>query len=456
MNGLQKKYGLFTAIAMIVGIVVGSGIFFKTEGILELTGGNMPIGLIAFIVGGMIMIISANAFAIMANKYEKVNGLIDYAEATCGKNYAYILGWYSAVMYYPAMTSVLAWVSARYFCELLGIENAATSTECLLFSGVFLIVAFVLNILSPKIAGKFQISTTIIKMIPLVLMAVIGTVVGIMNGNTAEGFKTIEIVGEKPIFSAFFGALVSCAFAYEGWIVTTSINSEIKNAKKNLPIALTIGSLIVVVLYVLYYIGVTGGATIKELSEGGSIIAFTNIFGGSIGKILTGFIVISCLGTLNGLMVGCCRSFYGLAANNRGPKPEAMKEISPATNMPYNSAIVSLLLCALWLVYFYGANLVPDPWFGENFSFDSSEVPIITIYVFYIPMLINLMKKHPELSFGKRFILIPAAILCSVFMLYAMIDKLRMTFLYFLIILAVCIAVGLLFHKSKDSSNKKK
>ena len=68
MNGLTKKYGLFTAIAMIVGIVVGSGIFFKTENILSITGGNMPIGLIAFLAGGLIMVISANAFAIMANK----------------------------------------------------------------------------------------------------------------------------------------------------------------------------------------------------------------------------------------------------------------------------------------------------------------------------------------------------------------------------------------------------
>lgn len=454
MNGLTKKYGLFTAIAMVVGIVVGSGIFFKTESILAITGGNMPIGLIAFIVGGLIMIICANAFAVMSTKYEKVNGLVDYAEATCGKGYAYMLGWYSAVMYFPSLTSVLAWVSARYFCELIGIENARASSECMLFAGLFLILAFVLNTLSPKLSGKFQVSTTIIKMIPLLLMAVIGTVVGLTNGNTVESFKTISVVPEgNTVVGIFFAALIASAFAYEGWIVTTSINAELKNAKRNLPIALTAGSLIVVLIYICYYIGVTGGATITELSTGGSVIAFKNIFGTSIGKILTGFIVISCLGTLNGLMLGCSRAFFAIASRGEGPSPKALSEVSASTNMPYHSSIIALLLCGFWLVYFYGANLVSPSWFGV-FTFDSSEVPIITIYLFYIPILANMIRKAKELSFVKRFIILPLALLCSVFMIYAMIDKFKMAMLYFGIIFVVIMLVGAVFYFGKKPEKK--
>ncbi len=456
MNGLTKKYGLFTAIAMVVGIVVGSGIFFKTESILAITGGNMPVGLIAFVVGGLIMIICANAFAIMSTKYEKVSGLVDYAEATCGKGYAYMLGWYSAVMYYPSLTSVLAWVSARYFCELIGIENAPTSPECMLFAGLFLILSFCLNSLSPKLSGKFQVSTTLIKMVPLLLMAVIGTIVGITNGNTVESFKTITMVPEGDThIGIFFAALIACAFAYEGWIVTTSINAELKNAKRNLPIALTVGSLIVVLIYICYYIGVTGGATITELSTGGSVIAFKNIFGTSIGKILTGFIVISCLGTLNGLMLGCSRAFYAIAARGEGPAQKELSEVSPSTNMPYNSSIIALLLCGLWLVYFYGANLVGTSWFGV-FSFDSSEVPIITIYLFYIPILASMIIKSKELSFGKRFIILPLALLCSAFMIYAMIDKFKMAMLYFAIIFVVIMLIGAVFYFGKKSDKKTK
>ena len=117
---LEKKYGLFTAICMVVGIVIGSGVFFKAQNILNTTGGNMTLGILAWIIGGVIMLICACTFAVMATKYEKVNGIVDYAEVTVGKGYAYHVGWFLSLIYYPTLTSVLAWLSARYFGELFG------------------------------------------------------------------------------------------------------------------------------------------------------------------------------------------------------------------------------------------------------------------------------------------------------------------------------------------------
>ena len=113
-NELKKKYGLLTAICMVVGIVVGSGVFFKAQTILNATGGDMPLGIAAWIIGGAIMIFCILAFSVMAQKYEKVNGIVDYAEATVGGKYAYYTGWFLSTIYYPTLTSVLAWLSARY------------------------------------------------------------------------------------------------------------------------------------------------------------------------------------------------------------------------------------------------------------------------------------------------------------------------------------------------------
>ena len=81
-NKLEKKYGLFTAICMVVGIVVGSGVFFKAQVILQKTGGDMPLGVLAWLIGGAIMIVCSYVFATIATRYEKVSGLVDYAEAT--------------------------------------------------------------------------------------------------------------------------------------------------------------------------------------------------------------------------------------------------------------------------------------------------------------------------------------------------------------------------------------
>ena len=113
-NKLEKRYGLFTAICMVVGIVIGSGVFFKAQDILGITGGDLTIGIFAWLLGGAVMIVSMLAFSVFAQKYERCNGVVDYIEATCGHKYAYIFSWFATFIYYPGMTSVLAWVSARY------------------------------------------------------------------------------------------------------------------------------------------------------------------------------------------------------------------------------------------------------------------------------------------------------------------------------------------------------
>ena len=471
MEKLAKKYGLLTAICMVVGTVIGSGVFFKAQDVLKATGGNMPIGIAAWCITGFTMIICAAQFAIMATKYDGANGVIDYAERTCGKGYAYIIAWFLVNIYYPGMTSVLAWVSARYFGVIVGWKM--TSPEVMLLAGFFMILSYAMNALSPKLAGKFQISATVIKLIPIVLLAIVGTTIGAFNGVLPQNFVTTvgDPVGGNA-GSGLFAAIVATVFAYEGWIVATSINAELKNPKKNLPIALVAGSFIVVVAYVLYYIGVAGGASNADLIEHGATTAFINVFGVIGGKLLDVCVVVSCLGTLNGLMVAETRGMYAIAVKNEGPKPNTFSQVDGATNMTTNSAIWGLLLSAGWLVYFYGANLAPDGgWFGL-FNFDSSELPIITIYAMYIPMFIAWMKKEKDLSVFKRFLLPLTSIIACGFMIFAAVYAHGITpflaarengsfacpVIFYLVVFSTIMIIGICFYspiKSKIFKKKK-
>lgn len=441
-NQLKKKYGLITAIAMVIGIVVGSGVFFKAEKILVATGGDLSLAILAWIIGGLIMVVCAYVFAVMATKYEHVNGIIDYAEATLGRGYGYYVGWFLTFIYYPSMTSVLAWVSARYLCVLIGFD--IVGAECLAISAFFLIANYALNALSPKLAGKFQVSTTIIKLVPLLLMAVVGLIVGLSNGMTVENFNTVvdASIGKG---GALLAAVVATAFAYEGWIIATSINAELKDAKKNLPIALVLGTIAIVVIYILYYVGLAGGITNAELMQGGEAgakMAFSAIFGKVGGTALFVFVVISCLGTLNGLMLGCTRGMYSIAVRNEGPRPDVFRQIDPITNMPTNSAIIGLLLCGMWLLYFFGANLTAS-WFGPV-CFDSSELPIITIYAFYIPIFLMFIIREKEQHAAKRFVMPILGICGCLFMVYAAIAAHGQAVLWYLLVFAVIMLVGML------------
>ena len=462
-NQLNKKYGLLTAICTVVGTVIGSGVFFKAEKILTETGGNLPIGILAWILGGLIMVICAYAFSILATKYEKVSGIVDYAEALVGKKYAYFMGWFLALLYYPTLTSVLAWVSARYLCVLIGWD--ITGPQCMTISGTLLVTIFALNTLAPKLAGKFQVSATFIKLIPLFLMAIVGTIKGLSNGLLIENFTTI-VNEDISTASGLFKAVVATAFAYEGWICATSINAELKDAKKNLPKALVIGTLIIVGVYITYYIGLAGGIkneVIMAGGEAGAKIAFSAVFSKFAGTLLFVFVVISCLGTLNGLTLGCSRAFHAIAARDVGPKPEILKQVDPATNMPSNSSMTGLFISALWLLFFYGSQL-GEPWFGP-FSFDSSELPIITTYAMYLPIFVNMFIKGKDLGVVKGKIAPVLAIIGSIFMVIAAIfahgvypyeaAKTNGTFslpvLFYLITYVAIMVAGAIFMKSKKS-----
>ena len=472
-NKLEKKYGLFTAICMVVGTVIGSGVFFKAQVILQKTEGNMPLGIVAWLIGGAIMICCVLAFAAMAQKYEKVNGIVDYAEALVGERYGYYIGWFMTTIYYPTLTSILAWLSARYTMVFLtscwpnipllipaAEGGAIVGPECIALTLFYFCMSYAINALSPILAGKFQTSTTVIKFIPLTLMAVVGIIAGLFSPNKllVSNFAAATVTGGMG--APLLASVCATAFAYEGWIISTSINSELKDAKRNLPRALIIGGIIVVATYTLYYLGVGGGASVEVLVNEGATSAFTNLFGGVFGNILNLFIVISCLGTTNGLMLGCCRGMYSLAARGRGPKPELFSQVDKTSNLPTNSAIIGLLFGAAWILYFYLTNLagIWNSWTmftgtpNEHviLFFDPTELPILTTYVMYLPIFIQWMRKADDQNTLRRYVIPALAIAGSCFMVYASIVGHRWGNLWYLVVFAVIMFIGSRFEKKKN------
>lgn len=444
-----KRYTLPVAIAMVVGTVIGSGIFFKAEAVLKGTGGNLGIGILAFIIMGIVMIISACTFGIVAQSHEGVDGLVGFAKASCGKTYSYYVGWFMAVVYYPSLVGVLCWLPARYFGVLIGWEDP-TSGPVMTLAIFFMVVTYLMNALAPKLAGKFQISTTIIKLIPLLLMAVVGTIVGLSNGQINYNFANVVDPSVAPL-AGLFGGVVSLSFAFEGWICATSIGSELKDSKRNLPKALLIGTVIVAVVYVVYYIGLSGAidsATLMANAQSGAKSAFMNVFGQVGGIAIFAFVSISCWGTCNGLMMAVTRGMYDLAADGENEKLAMFRNIDPTTNMPTNSTVFGIFVSGLWLVYFYGANLTAG-WFGP-FCFDSSELPIITLYALYIPIYFSLMKRN-DLSAFRGKVMPILATLCSLFMVYATIRAYHIKVLFYLIIFVVILLIGSFFKGKKKA-----
>ena len=451
-NKLQKRYGLFTAICMVVGIVIGSGVFFKATSVLTNNNGNMAMSLLTVLAVGAVMLVCAYVFSMLAKKVSHVNGVVDYAEMTCGKTFGYFVGWFMTTIYYPCIAATLSWVSANYTCILLGIADKGNLRFAL--AALFMVLSCFLNAISPKLAGKFQVSTTVIKLVPLAIMAVIGTVVGLFSGQTfdtfAQGSLPVSVGGK-----GFFGAVSAFAFALEGWIIATSINAEIKDSKKNLPRALIIGMSCVVGIYLVYFIGVGSVLSPEEIILAGDAlpkVAFTELFGGNrvFGSIAYAFIIVSCLGTLNGVMLGCCRGMYSIAERDQGPAPKVFSQVDPITNMPTNSAVFGLALAMLWLAQ-WEFGLIEQA-LPAWLNFENDELPIITLYLSYIPVFIMLMIKGKELKKVERFVITPVAILGCVFMVYAAISAYKIQALHYIIVFAIFMLIGALFYRRNGAS----
>ena len=459
MRELKKQYGVWTGIAMVIGIVIGSGVFLKAGGVLALSGGDLKISLLAWLIGGIIMVASGFCFAVFASKVTKFNGVVDYVEHATNEKVGYGMAWLFTTIYYPLVASIIALFAGSYFFKLIGTNIGLTDWQNFLFAFIVIIGMGVLNYLSPMISSKFQISSTIIKLIPIGLIAIFGLFAslivggdyGISNafGNAASGYEV-----------NFGEAIKKTTFAYEGWVCATSINAELKDSKKNLPRALAGGTIAILAFYIIYYISLSAflgneGTIVQDANA--PIAVFEAIMGKVGGAIFTLFIMISCLGTVNGLAISSSRGMYTMSIRGRGIAPKHFSKLGRNQSVSLLSCVYgvgcTLLFLFIWYLVMNGVWL-----FAYLGSMD--EIVCALIYSVYIFMYVYMMKNFKEYNVFKRFIMPSIGILGSLFFIFCgtglyqlvvdgKVDSL-ISFGVFMLLFVVLMAPCLFFYKKKD------
>ena len=170
-----KRYSLFTAICLIVGICIGSGIFFKSDNILIATGGNVALGVAMMLLAATTIVFGGLTLARFAARTTGHGGLIAYAEEFLGPRRAAFIGWNFTFLYMPVVCSVLSWVVGVYACMTFNLPG--TFAWQMGIGLAFLLACTAWNILWPTLSGYFQNLTTLAKALPLVLVGVIGLMV---------------------------------------------------------------------------------------------------------------------------------------------------------------------------------------------------------------------------------------------------------------------------------------
>ncbi len=449
MSTPKKKYGLFTAIAMVVGIVIGSGVFKSAGDVLAKAGGSLSIAILAWGIGGLIIVFSTYAFSIVALKKAKDSGIINFIEEPAGKKIAYLVGWFINFVYYPALVGILSWLAGSITNTLLNF-NIDLTWYLTIF---YFIGTYLLNIFSPVIAGRWQVSTTSIKLIPLILIAVTGLIVGLINGTTIESFA-INATGVELAGTGLAAAVAVTSFAYDGWITALSITQELKDTKKNLSKALIGGALIIVVLYILFFIGLSGVITNNEaISLAGSldtsVLAAKRLFGSFFGPVVSVLILISVLGTLNGLTLGAVRGMYQISVKGVGPSPNTFTKLGKK-DQPYASGLLSFSLAIFWGFIWFGN--FKGYWGG---FMDTSVLTIVFLYGSFIIVYIDIIINFTELNFFKRYIVPTIATIGALYLIYGAFTSSPIMFLYFGIIVLIFLGIGLFTYEKNPKLKAK-
>lgn len=377
----KNEYGLFTAIAMIVGIVIGSGIFFKSDNILVATGGSVALGVLVFCIAAIAIIFGSLTISQLASRSSKEGGLIAYAEEYYNKSTSCAFGWFQTFLYFPTLIAVVSWVAGIYICILFGIEG--TLEKQMLIGLAIMVFLFVINTLSAKLGGLFQNASTIIKLIPLLLIAVAGLVFGDTSSVSFSDITAMKSTG-------WIAAIAPIAFSFDGWVVSTSISHEIKDSKRNLPKALIIAPIFILIVYVLYFVGISmyiGPETIMSLGDAHVDLAANNLLGPLGAKIVLIFVIISIMGTINGLTLGMIRLPHSLSVRNMFPKSKVINKIDEKLLMPVNSAIVAFIIAIVWYIAHYLTTK-----FGLLPNSDISEISITMSYTMYILLYVKVIQ----------------------------------------------------------------
>ncbi|WAW14907.1 APC family permease [Peptostreptococcus equinus] len=381
-QGLEKNLGLFSALTLVIGLVIGSGVFFKPHAIYTITGGAAGIGLVIWLLGGLLSILGALTTAEISAAIPKTGGMVEWVREGFGDTLAYLVGWCQTVVFFPATIAALAVIFAQTSIILLGVGESFV-LPIAIFTIIFLAT---LNTISVKLGNGIQVIASVVKLIPLAIIIVVGLIKGPSVGNGVANLSPFMAQGAS-LPSVLAGGVLATLFAYQGWIDAGAVAGEMKKPEKDLPIALIGGLLIIIAIYtiinVAYLFVVPADVMMK--SDAPAALVANALFGRVGGTLITGGILISVFGCCGANLFTGSRQPYALAQTNSIPFSKTFGSTTKNGTPAASTVLITIISCIFAL--------------SGQFDF-LTNIAVTTIWIFYILTFASVMilrKRQPEL-----------------------------------------------------------
>lgn len=362
---LPRRIGLYAATAITVGNIVGSGIFKSPHSVAQYLD-NVPAMLLVWIVGGVLSICGSLALVELAVAHPKTGGLYVFIREAFGDAWAFVFGWANLWVIKPTLVAAITLVFAEYFCDAVGLPRGALlpagTAAILLLTGV--------NALGVREgAGTASLFTTL-KVLGIAALCV--AAFALPHGGPLPGAPAPAAVAREahPLWLALALAMIPVLFAYDGWTDATYVGGEVVDPRRNLPIAIVWGTVLVIAIY-----GVTNLAYFRVLTP--DEVAAYPVVGAETMRRLLGewgsralavLVAVSTFGTVNGSILTGPRVTLAMAEDGLLWRPLA--HVDPKRASPDRALWAQAVLSIAWL------------WVADGFE-DVSGWFVTTMWLFY-------------------------------------------------------------------------
>jgi len=340
---LKRQIGLWSAISIVIGTTIGSGIFRSPAGIADRLPGPLPLAII-WVAGGVFALCGALSLAELASAFPRTGGIFAYIKEGFGRLPAFLFGWAEITVIRAAAVGAIAITFAEYFLRVLGVNPAEYARYV---AAAAIIAMGTVNILGVK-WGTLAINiTTVAKYGGLVFIIIVALAFGLPNTG---GYYTPAMPQGSFTMGAFGLALVSVLWAYDGWADLSYAGGEVKDPARNLPRALIGGTLAVIGIYLLANIAYLAVMPVDEIRRSPLVAAdVAERVLGPAGVVFVGAtVMLSTFGTLTGSLFTSPRIFFAMAEDRLFF--QSVAKVHPRFHTPHIAIGINIVLAVVFVL----------------------------------------------------------------------------------------------------------
>src|SRR6202521_540206 len=322
-SSLPRRLGLWSAVAVLVGSTIGSGVFRSPSGIANRLPGPLPL-LAIWLTGGLFALCGALTLAEVAGVFPRTGGVYVYIRESWGRLPAFLFVWSELLIIRAAALGAISTTFSEYFLRVLGydpgVQPSSTYVHFIAAAAILLTATF--NYVGIRWGSLVQNVTTLAKTGALLLIIILALVIGLPQTG---GHYSPAVPAGSFAFGRFGLALVSVLWVYDGWADVSFVGGEVKDPEKNLPRVLIYGTLIIIALYLLANVAYLAVLPVEEIRHSKLVAADVaqRLMGAAGVAFVSVAVMVSAFGTLNGSVMTGGRILFVMAADGLLFKPIA-------------------------------------------------------------------------------------------------------------------------------------